>query len=332
MRRSGAASALFQLPVIVQFVRFGEFGVEDVHQIRQHAVGTQYARFPEIAAARRVAAAVVVVDAPLAHGRRVGQPGILPAHFVEGVAAAHVEPEIGFAREVVGLLDVDRQRLRGRVLLEDVPCAGIFEEPHHVAVARRHEPGVAVGGVEHHARPCGGLLGEGTQPFVAFGNGGEEAGTLRAESCDLGGDDHPFALAQRRLLAWTPSINYGEPVNDADASYGKQLVYVPEYAAAATATLGWRRWTLVYKWNYYSERYTTTSNDTSLRTGRLEPYYMSDLSLERSFALRWADLSLKGVVRNLFNVEYVTVLSRPMPRLNYEIFLDIRPKFHTRKR
>ena len=53
---------------------------------------------------------------------------------------------------------------------------------------------------------------------------------------------------------------------------------------------------------------------------------------ERSFALRWADLSLKGVVRNLFNVEYVTVLSRPMPRLNYEIFLDIRPKFHTRKR
>ena len=27
---------------------------------------------------------------------------------------------------------------------------------------------------------------------------------------------------------------------------------------------------------------------------------MSDLSLERSFALRWADLSLKGVVRNLF--------------------------------
>ena len=133
-------------------------------------------------------------------------------------------------------------------------------------------------------------------------------------------------------FAWTPSINYGEPVNDADASYGKQLVYVPEYAAAATVTLGWRRWTLVYKWNYYSERYTTTSNDTSLRTGRLEPYFMNDLSLERSIALRWADLSLKGTVRNLFNVEYVTVLSRPMPRLNYELFLDIRPKFRSRNR
>ena len=61
MRRSGAASALFQLPVIVQFVRFGEFGVEDVHQIRQHAVGTQYARFPEIADAPRRAGARLLV-------------------------------------------------------------------------------------------------------------------------------------------------------------------------------------------------------------------------------------------------------------------------------
>ena len=59
---------------------------------------------------------------------------------------------------------------------------------------------------------------------------------------------------------------------------------------------------------------------------------MNDLSLERSIALRWADLSLKGTVRNLFNVEYVTVLSRPMPRLNYELFLDIRPKFRSRNR
>ena len=39
----------------------------------------------------------------------------------------------------------------------------------------------------------------------------------------------------------------GEPGTDADAAYGKQLVYVPEYAAAATATLGWRRWTLFFR-------------------------------------------------------------------------------------
>ena len=54
---------------------------------------------------------------------------------------------------------------------------------------------------------------------------------------------------------------------------------------------------------------------------------MSNLSLEKHFACKWADWSLKGVVSNLLNTEYVTVLSRPMPRRNYEIFIDIRPKW-----
>lgn len=42
--------------------------------------------------------------------------------------------------------------------------------------------------------------------------------------------------------------------------------------------------------------------------------------------------SLKGVINNLFNEEYQSVLSRPMPRLNYEIFLDIRPKWGKRNK
>lgn len=33
-----------------------------------------------------------------------------------------------------------------------------------------------------------------------------------------------------------------------------------------------------------------------------------------------------------FNEEYQSVLSRPMPRLNYEIFLDIRPKWGKRNK
>lgn len=41
---------------------------------------------------------------------------------------------------------------------------------------------------------------------------------------------------------------------------------------------------------------------------------------------------LKGVINNLFNEEYQSVLSRPMPRLNYEIFLDIRPKWGKRNK
>ncbi|MBQ2373619.1 MAG: TonB-dependent receptor plug domain-containing protein [Alistipes sp.] len=126
--------------------------------------------------------------------------------------------------------------------------------------------------------------------------------------------------------SWTPSIDYGKNRSEADRSYGKQLVYIPLHSAAATATLSWRSWALLYKWCYYSKRYTMTSNDIML-TGTLPEYFMSNITLEKTFSTRWAYLSLKGSINNLFNEEYLSVLSRPMPGINFEIFLGITPKW-----
>ena len=131
-------------------------------------------------------------------------------------------------------------------------------------------------------------------------------------------------------FSWTPSINKGDPANWADESIGKQLVYVPKYSSAITARLTYRSWRLMYKWSYYSERFTTSSNEMSTKVGRVLPYYMSDVTLEKSFSPRWADLSLKLAINNIFNEEYESVLSRPMPRANFEVFFEIRPKFMNR--
>lgn len=125
-------------------------------------------------------------------------------------------------------------------------------------------------------------------------------------------------------FAWTPSKNVGEQVNDNDASYGKQLCYVPKTSANINARIQWRTWTLAYQWSHYSERYTTTSNDVNYITGRLKPYYMTDVSLEKTFRWSSVECAVKGVCNNLFSTEYVTVLSRPMPRRNYEIYLTIK--------
>ena len=127
-------------------------------------------------------------------------------------------------------------------------------------------------------------------------------------------------------LSWTPSINNGEPRTPADQSVGKQLPYVPEYSSSVNGRLSWRRWSFMYKWCYYSERYTMSSNDVSL-SGKLPKYFMSNISLERTIDMRWAEWSLKGVINNLFNEEYISVLSRPMPGINFEIFIGIRPKW-----
>ena len=127
-------------------------------------------------------------------------------------------------------------------------------------------------------------------------------------------------------LSWTPSINNGEPRSTADQSVGKQLPYVPKYSSSVNGRLSWRRWSFLYKWNYYSERYTMSSNDISL-SGKLPKYFMSNISLEKILDFSWAELSLKSIVNNLFNEEYISVLSRPMPGINFEIFIGIRPKW-----
>ena len=134
------------------------------------------------------------------------------------------------------------------------------------------------------------------------------------------------SLSLDGTLSWTPSINEGEPMSPADQSVGKQLPYVPEWSSSISGRLLWKRWSLLYKWCYYSKRHTMSSNDISL-TGRLPEYYMSNVTIERGVSLKWAELSLKGAINNLFNEEYLSVLARPMPRINFEFFLGITPKF-----
>ena len=132
-------------------------------------------------------------------------------------------------------------------------------------------------------------------------------------------------------FSWSPSINVGEPMSPADQSVGKQLPYEPEFSGTATGRLAWRSWGLLWQFCYYSERYTMSSNDITL-TGRLTPYVMNNLSLEKGFAFRRADLSLKATINNLFNEEYLSVLSRPMPRMNCEFFVNVKPKWGKKNR
>ena len=135
-----------------------------------------------------------------------------------------------------------------------------------------------------------------------------------------------WQMGANATFSWTPSINEGEPRTPADRSVGKQLPYVPKYSSSITGRLAWRRWNFLYKWCYYSERFTMSSNDISL-TGKLPPYFMSNISLERTLSFKRVDLSLKGAVNNLLNEEYLSVLSRPMPGINFEIFIGITPKW-----
>ena len=130
--------------------------------------------------------------------------------------------------------------------------------------------------------------------------------------------------------SWTPSINEGEKMSPADMSVGKQLPYVPKHSASVTGRLSWQSWSFLYKWAYYSERFTMSSNDYTL-TGHLPDYFMSNVSLEKGLSFKPLDMQLKLAVNNLFNEDYMSVLSRPMPGINFEFFIGITPTFRKKK-
>lgn len=142
------------------------------------------------------------------------------------------------------------------------------------------------------------------------------------------GDWHLFLNGN---WARTRSINHGDPVNWADESIGKQLVYIPEFSSGVMGQLSWKGFAFIYKYNYFSERFTTSSNERKTKIGRLGSYYMNDISLQKDFRYRSVDFCLKVSVYNLFDEEYVSVLSRPMAGRNYGVFLRVNPHWGGKK-
>ena len=131
-----------------------------------------------------------------------------------------------------------------------------------------------------------------------------------------------WALDINANIAWTASINDSEPMSPNDKSAGKQLPYVPKLSTALTGHLTWKLWALQYKWCYYSKRYTMSSNDETI-SGYLPRYFMSNLSIERRIPLRTLKLTAKLAINNLFDADYQTIMSHPMPGTNFEFFISL---------
>jgi outer membrane cobalamin receptor len=116
--------------------------------------------------------------------------------------------------------------------------------------------------------------------------------------------------------AYTRSVNHGDIRVWSDASYGKQLVYIPLHSGNLMVRLAFRPFFITYQYNAYSERYTTSSNDLTRRDW-LYPYFMNDLGLGGEFMFGQTALSAELKIYNLLNESYHSVLYRSMPGRNY---------------
>ena len=121
----------------------------------------------------------------------------------------------------------------------------------------------------------------------------------------------------------TNSINYGDKNKWGDNSYGKQLPYVPVHSGNLFVSVEYHNFSISYLHNSYSERYTTSTNDITLRDW-LYPYYMNNLFLGKTFKVKKTSINTQFKIYNLFNEKYRTVLGRAMPQQNYLLLLSFK--------
>ncbi len=101
--------------------------------------------------------------------------------------------------------------------------------------------------------------------------------------------------------------------------YGGQIPYIPWHSGSFVAGFDYGRWHLNYSFIYTGERYEAVAN---ILENHAQPWYTSDLSLSRSFALGSHELKGTLEVNNIFNQQYEVVQCYPMPGTNFRLILS----------
>lgn len=125
------------------------------------------------------------------------------------------------------------------------------------------------------------------------------------------------------MYALNNSINNGDPRNWADESIGKQLPFIPLHSANIHSSLSKNGFHITHIWNYYSERFTTSSNNTDEMDKPLYAIFMNNLYIGKKWQEEKFSFDIELKIYNMLNEEYRTILQRLMPRRNYMLLLRI---------
>ena len=120
----------------------------------------------------------------------------------------------------------------------------------------------------------------------------------------------------RVTYTWQKAQDFTDPDSP---WYGGQIPYIPWHSGSAVAGFDWKRWHLNYSFIYTGERYESVAN---IPENHAQPWYTSDLSLSRSFALGAHEMKGTLEVNNIFNQQYEVVQCYPMPGTNFRLILS----------
>ena len=115
----------------------------------------------------------------------------------------------------------------------------------------------------------------------------------------------------RLQYTYQEAIDVTDP---ADTYYRDQIPYIPWHSGSAVLSLFYKGWGLNYSFIYTGERYNQQEN---IPRNHTQPWYTSDLSLQKSFVIRTRTLKLTAEINNLLGQDYDVVLNYPMPKTNF---------------
>jgi iron complex outermembrane receptor protein len=117
------------------------------------------------------------------------------------------------------------------------------------------------------------------------------------------------------LYTYTASRNM-TTMHEQDASYNKQLIYIPEHQFKLNARWGYKKFTLGLSHLFMGARYLTSDNLDYL------PYYqLTDGSITYDLQVKEQPFKIGLSVMNIFDTEYNAIAWRPMPGRNYLLTL-----------
>lgn len=108
--------------------------------------------------------------------------------------------------------------------------------------------------------------------------------------------------------------------NPEDNYYRDQIPYIPHNSGSVVVNASWRGWGLNYSWIYVGERYNQQEN---IRYNYTQPWYTSDVSVSKDFAIRQVMLRAQLEVNNLFSQDYDVIINYPMPKRNFRASLTV---------
>lgn len=131
---------------------------------------------------------------------------------------------------------------------------------------------------------------------------------------------HNFWILLRADYALNISTNLGDAAKWG-ATVGSQLPYTPVHSGNFLADVRWNGFFATWVYHAYSERFATTAKNLTARN-RLDPYAVNDLYFGKKWSGKSNSFSVQMKIYNLFNIQYWSVLQRPMPGINYMLLLN----------